>query len=131
MGLGLVGGVYTNKSKATLDQTTPVARLTEEPEIVVVAKDSPYQSFDQLLAAWKADPGKVSVGGGSSAGPDHLAPMLIAQRPGSTPSRSTSSPTTAAASCWRPCSAARSPSASPGSARPRTRSRPARSGRSR
>src|SRR5215207_11133827 len=86
MGLGLVGGVYTNKSKATLDQTTPVARLTEEPEIVVVNKDSPYQSFDQLLQAWKADPGKLAVGGGSApGGPDHLAPMLIAQTAGIDP----------------------------------------------
>jgi putative tricarboxylic transport membrane protein len=86
MGLGLVGGVYTNKSKATLDQTTPVARLTEEPEIVIVNKDSPYQSFDQLLAAWKADPGKLAVGGGSApGGPDHLAPMLIAKEAGIDP----------------------------------------------
>jgi putative tricarboxylic transport membrane protein len=86
MGLGLVGGVYTNKSKATLDQTTPVARLTEEPEVVIVGKDSPYQSFDQLLAAWKADPGKLAVGGGSApGGPDHLAPMLIAQTAGIDP----------------------------------------------
>jgi putative tricarboxylic transport membrane protein len=86
MGLGLVGGVYTNKSEATLDQTTAVARLTEEPEVVVVNKDSPYQSFDQLLAAWKADPGKLSVGGGSApGGPDHLAPMLIAKTAGIDP----------------------------------------------
>jgi putative tricarboxylic transport membrane protein len=86
MGLGLVGGVYTNKSKATIDQSTPVARLTEEPEIVVVNKDSPYQSFDQLLSAWKADPGKLAVGGGSSpGGPDHLAPMLIAKTAGIDP----------------------------------------------
>jgi putative tricarboxylic transport membrane protein len=86
MGLGLVGGVYTNKSEATLDQTTPIARLTEEPEIVVVNKESPYQSFDQLLSAWKADPGKVTVGGGSSpGGPDHLAPMLIAKSAGIDP----------------------------------------------
>ena len=86
MGLGVVGSVYTNKSKATLEQTTPLARLTEEPEIVVVGKDSPYQSFDQLLQAWKADPGKVSVGGGSSpGGPDHLAPMLIAKTAGIDP----------------------------------------------
>jgi putative tricarboxylic transport membrane protein len=86
MGLGLVGGVYTNKSKATIDQTTPVARLTEEPEIVMVHKDSPYQSFDQLLSAWKADPGKLAVGGGSSpGGPDHLAPMLIAKTAGIDP----------------------------------------------
>jgi putative tricarboxylic transport membrane protein len=86
MGLGLVGGVYTNKSEATLEQTTPVARLTEEPEIVIVGKDSPYQSFDQLLQAWKADPGKLAVGGGSApGGPDHLAPMLIAQTAGIDP----------------------------------------------
>ena len=58
MGLGLVGGVYTNKSKATLDQTTPVARLTEEPEIVVVNKDSPYQSFDQLPGGLEGRPGQ-------------------------------------------------------------------------
>jgi putative tricarboxylic transport membrane protein len=86
MGLGVVGSVYTNKSEATLEQTTPLARLTEEPEIVVVNKDSPYQSFDQLLKAWKANPGEVSVGGGSSpGGPDHLAPMLIAKTAGIDP----------------------------------------------
>jgi putative tricarboxylic transport membrane protein len=86
MGLGVVGSVHTNKSEATLEDTTALARLTEEPEIVVVGKDSPYQSFDQLLAAWKADPGKISVGGGSSpGGPDHLAPMLIAQTAGIDP----------------------------------------------
>jgi putative tricarboxylic transport membrane protein len=52
----------------------------------VVDKESPYQSFEQLLSAWKADPGKVSVGGGSSpGGPDHLAPMLIAQTAGIDP----------------------------------------------
>src|SRR4029450_6404035 len=88
MGLGLVGGVYTNKSKATIDQTTPVARLTEEPEIVMVHKDSPYQSFDQLLSAWKADPGKLAVGGGSSpGGPDHPAPLLIAKTAGIDPKK--------------------------------------------
>ena len=86
MGLGVVGSVYTNKSEATLEQTTPLARLTEEPEVVVVDKESPYQSFDQLLAAWKADPGEVSVGGGSSpGGPDHLAPMLMAKAAGIDP----------------------------------------------
>ncbi|HZA83374.1 MAG TPA: tripartite tricarboxylate transporter substrate binding protein, partial [Actinomycetes bacterium] len=86
MGLGLVGGVYTNKSEATLDQITPVARLTEEPEVVVVNKDSPYRSFEQLLSAWKADPGKLAVGGGSApGGPDHLAPMLIAKAAGIDP----------------------------------------------
>jgi len=86
MGLSVVGNVYTNKSKATLNDVTPIARLTQEPEIVVVKKDSPYQTLQDLTAAWKADPGKVTVGGGGSPGSqDYLTPMLMAQKLGMEP----------------------------------------------
>jgi putative tricarboxylic transport membrane protein len=86
MGLGLVGSVFTNSSPATLADVTPIARLTQETEVVVVGKDSPLRSLDQLIAAWKADPCGVPVGGGSSpGGPDHLAPMLMAEAVGITP----------------------------------------------
>ena len=88
MGLGVVGSVFSNDSPSTLADTTPIARLTEETEIVVVAADSPYRDLGQLLAAWKADPGGVPVGGGSSpGGPDHLAPMLMASGAGLDPKR--------------------------------------------
>ena len=86
MGLGVVGSVYTNKSPSSLADTTPIAKLIEEPDIVVVAKDSPYSDIRELLAAWKAKPGALPVGGGSSpGGPDHLAPMLMAQAIGLPP----------------------------------------------
>ncbi|MFF4232224.1 Bug family tripartite tricarboxylate transporter substrate binding protein [Streptomyces sp. NPDC001820] len=86
MGLGVVGAVHTNKSPKTLADTTPIARLTEEQDIVVVSKDSPYKTIQDLLAAWKKNPGKLPVGGGSSpGGPDHLAPMLMAQAAGIAP----------------------------------------------
>ncbi|MCX4822050.1 tripartite tricarboxylate transporter substrate binding protein [Streptomyces sp. NBC_01142] len=86
MGLGVVGAVHANKSPKTLADTTPIARLTEEQDIVVVSKDSPYKTIDQLLTAWKKNPGKLPVGGGSSpGGPDHLAPMLMAQAAGIAP----------------------------------------------
>lgn len=86
MGLGVVGSVFTNKSPSTLAQTTPIARLVEEPDIIVVAKDSKYTDIQQLIADWKANPGKVAVGGGSSpGGPDHLAPMLTAKAVGIEP----------------------------------------------
>ncbi|SFP75223.1 putative tricarboxylic transport membrane protein [Amycolatopsis arida] len=86
MGLGVVGSVYTNSSPASLADTTPIARLTEEADIVVVGKDSPYQDIGQLVEAWRADPGAVQVGGGSSpGGPDHLAPMLMAEAVGIAP----------------------------------------------
>ncbi|MER7112709.1 Bug family tripartite tricarboxylate transporter substrate binding protein [Streptomyces sp. NPDC000229] len=86
MGLGVVGAVHTNKTPATLADTTPIARLTEEQDIVVVGKDSPYKTIQDLLAAWRKNPAELPVGGGSSpGGPDHLAPMLMAQAAGIAP----------------------------------------------
>jgi putative tricarboxylic transport membrane protein len=88
MGLSVVGNVYTNKSKATLNDVTPIARLTQEPEIVVVKANSPYQTLQDLTAAWKADPGKVTVGGGGSPGSqDYLTPMLMAKQLGMDPTK--------------------------------------------
>ena len=86
MGLGVVGAAYTQKSKATLNETTPIAKLIEEAGAIVVPKDSPYKDINQLVAAWKADPKKLAVGGGSSpGGPDHLLPMQLAKAVGIDP----------------------------------------------
>ena len=86
MGLGVVGAAYTQKSKATLNDTTPIAKLIEEAGAIVVPKDSPYKDINQLVAAWKADPKKLAVGGGSSpGGPDHLLPMQLAKAVGIDP----------------------------------------------
>lgn len=88
MGLGVVGAARSNDSAKTLADTTPIARLTEEPDVVVVAKDSPYKNIKQLVTAWKKNPGKLPVGGGSSpGGPDHLAPMLMARAAGIEPKK--------------------------------------------
>ncbi|HEU4945824.1 MAG TPA: tripartite tricarboxylate transporter substrate binding protein [Kribbella sp.] len=86
MGLGVVGASYTSKSKATLTQTTPVAKLIEEAGAIVVPKASPYKTINDLVAAWKADPKGLAVGGGSSpGGPDHLLPMQLAKAVGIDP----------------------------------------------
>ena len=86
MGLGVVGASYTNNSKSTLAQTTPIVRLIEEYGAVMVPKDSPFKTVDDLVKAWKADPKSISVGGGSSpGGPDHLLPMQLAQAVGVNP----------------------------------------------
>jgi putative tricarboxylic transport membrane protein len=86
MGLGVVGAQFSNQSEATLDQTTPVAKLIEEAEAIVVPGDSPFKTLDDLVTAWKADPGNTPVGGASNpGGPDHLTPMLLAQEVGVTP----------------------------------------------
>ncbi len=86
MGLGVVGASYTNKSEATLTQTTPIVKLIEEYGAVMVPKDSKFKTITDLVDAWKADPRSLSVGGGSSpGGPDHLFPMQLAQAVGIDP----------------------------------------------
>lgn len=86
MGLGVVGAAYTQKSAATLGETTPIAKLIEEAGAIVVPKDSPYQDITQLVDAWKKDPKALAVGGGSSpGGPDHLLPMQLAAAVGIDP----------------------------------------------
>ncbi len=86
MGLGVVGATYTNDSAARVSKATPIARLVEEQEGLLVPADSPFKTVDDLVAAWKKDPRKVTVGGGSSpGGPDHLFPMQLAQTLGIDP----------------------------------------------
>ena len=49
MGLGVVGASYTNKSESKLTATTPLAKLIEEPGAIMVNKDSPYKTIDDLV----------------------------------------------------------------------------------
>ncbi len=86
MGLGVVGASYTNKSSPRLSSTTPIARLIEEQSAVLVSKNSPYRTLEGLITAWKADPKKITVGGGSvPGGPDYLLPMQMAATVGIEP----------------------------------------------
>ncbi|GGS43048.1 Bug family tripartite tricarboxylate transporter substrate binding protein [Streptomyces violaceus] len=86
MGLGVVGASHAAGSKVAVTDTTPIARLIEEAGAVVVREDSPYRTIGALVAAWREDPGRLRVGGGSSAGgPDHLLPMELAQAVGIDP----------------------------------------------
>ncbi|UNK44828.1 Bug family tripartite tricarboxylate transporter substrate binding protein [Arthrobacter sulfonylureivorans] len=78
MGYVMVGAVETNKSANRIEDTTPIARLTEEPLVVVVPADSPYQTIDDLIADVKAKGKGVSITGGSAGGADHiLAGMML------------------------------------------------------
>jgi putative tricarboxylic transport membrane protein len=85
MGLVMVGAIEQNRSKVNLTQVTPVAKLTEEYEAVVVPADSPFTSLADLVAAWKAAPAKVSIAGGSAGGTDQILAGLMAQAAGVDP----------------------------------------------
>jgi putative tricarboxylic transport membrane protein len=86
-GMVMVGGIVLNKSPVTLDQVTPIARLTTENVVVVVPAKSPHKTLKELLDAFKANPGAVSWGGGSAGGTDHILIGLIAKAIGGDPTK--------------------------------------------
>ena len=82
-GLVMVGAILTNKSPVTLEQTTPIARLTGEYEVIVVPAASEHQDARPTWSAkLKADTGAVAWGGGSAGGTDHILAGLIAKAGG-------------------------------------------------
>ncbi len=86
-GMVMVGGIILNKSPVNLAQVTPIARLTSEWEVIVVPANSPHKTMADLVKALKADPGKVSWGGGSAGGTDHILVGLIAREVGVNPAK--------------------------------------------
>ena len=86
VGLGVVGSTYSFGSTYDLLDATPLAQLMSEPEGILVPADSPYETVEDFIEAWKADPGSFAIGGGSSpGGPDHLFPMQLAAEVGIDP----------------------------------------------
>jgi putative tricarboxylic transport membrane protein len=87
MGLVMLGAIETNKSPVDLSKTTPIAALTTEPEAIVVRSQSKYKTMDQLIGDMKANPAKISFGGGSAGGTDQILVGLVAKAAGVDPSK--------------------------------------------
>ena len=83
----MVGAILTNESPVTLDQVTPIARLTGEYEAIVVPAASEIKDMAGLVDKLKADPGSVSWAGGSAGGTDHITAGLIAKAVGVDPTK--------------------------------------------
>jgi putative tricarboxylic transport membrane protein len=86
-GMVMVGGIHLNKSPVNLSMVTPIARLTSEYEVIVVPANSPHKTMADLVKAFKDNPGKVSWGGGSAGGTDHILAGMIARSVGVDPAK--------------------------------------------
>jgi putative tricarboxylic transport membrane protein len=54
--------------------------------LVAVKADAPWKTMQELVAAWKADPSKIAVGGGSAVGgQDHMKVLLLGRAAGIEP----------------------------------------------
>ncbi|MHA6694761.1 Bug family tripartite tricarboxylate transporter substrate binding protein [Homoserinimonas sp. A520] len=77
-GFVMVGAVETNGSQVRLEDTTPIARLTEEAGVIVVPAGSPYETLEDLVNDMIENGKEVTITGGSAGGVDHiLAAQLL------------------------------------------------------
>lgn len=86
-GITMVGAILTNKAPVTLDQVTPLVRLTGDPLVIVVPENSPLKTVKDLAAAIKDNPARFIWAGGSAGGADHILAALMAKAAGSDPAK--------------------------------------------
>jgi putative tricarboxylic transport membrane protein len=86
-GFVMVGAILLNKAPVTLDQVTPIARLTQETQVIVVPANSAIKTAKDLAEAVKKDIAKATFAGGSAGGVDHIMAALFAAAAGADASK--------------------------------------------
>lgn len=81
----MVGAIELAGNTATFDDVTPLARMADDYAVLIVPANSQYETLDDFLTAWSADPGGNSIGGGSLGSIDHLLGGLLALELGMDP----------------------------------------------
>ncbi|WP_102191681.1 Bug family tripartite tricarboxylate transporter substrate binding protein [Microbacterium aurantiacum] len=82
MGLVMVGAVETNASAVRIEDMTPIARLTDEPLVVVVPADSKYDTLEDLIEDIVDKGQAITITGGSAGGADHILAGLMLEEAG-------------------------------------------------
>lgn len=88
-GLTMVRAARASGATVALDQTTPVARLVGEYEVIAVPAGSDVRTLDDLVQALRVNPGSVTWAGGSGGGTDQLLINEVARAIGVEPVRMT------------------------------------------
>ncbi len=75
----LLGSTISQHSPFRASDAMPLARLIVENMVVAVPADSPLRKIEQLLEAYRSDPGSFTWCGGSAGGVDHILIGLITE----------------------------------------------------
>ena len=60
-----------------LNQLKPIARFTADPTVLVVRSDSPWQNYQQFIAAMRKSPGKYNFGSSGNYGTMHVPMEML------------------------------------------------------
>ena len=74
-------GTYRTMGVSELgyDDFTVISPLVGDPKIIVVGKDSPYNTMDELLAAIKENPGKLTMSHSGPGGSGHNQGLVLGE----------------------------------------------------
>lgn len=84
-GGGMIASAVIAAPGVSISDVTPIARLTEEYSVITVPADSPFQTTQDFVKAWQADPQSIAVGGAAIGNTDHLLASRSAQAVGVDP----------------------------------------------
>ena len=65
-----------------VDEITPIANIVTDPGIAVVAKDSPFKTFEDIVKAAKDKPSTVTVGNSGVGGDDFFTSLIFEKEAG-------------------------------------------------
>src|SRR4051812_27036941 len=75
----------TRKTQYTMDEIHLVARVVDDPGVIVVRKDSPFTTITSVLDALRKTPGSVTFGHNGAGTNGHLAIRILAKAAGVEP----------------------------------------------
>lgn len=73
----LITNTLLGEAQYELKDFTPIANVAQDPTMIVARPDTGWKTLADMIAAAKADPGKVNVGGGGVAGPDRMGLITL------------------------------------------------------
>jgi putative tricarboxylic transport membrane protein len=68
----------TRKTQYTMDEIRLVARVVDDPSVIVVTADSKFKNLSDVLAALRSKPGSVTFGHNGAGTNGHLAIRMLA-----------------------------------------------------
>jgi len=78
-GLVMISAIRASHATVSLLQTTPLARLIAESEVIVVPSGSQLKTMKDLVAVLRTDPAEIAWAGGSYGGTDQVLLRQIAE----------------------------------------------------
>jgi tripartite-type tricarboxylate transporter receptor subunit TctC len=66
---------FSHKTNYTMDDFVFIGNVIYHENLIIVAPDGPYKNYNDLAAAIKKNPGKITVGNSGAYADDHLASL--------------------------------------------------------